>query len=95
MTSKDYRAFAAAIRLQVEVQRDLLTDQTPVGPHGLQAGEFASIRLAAIESMGESITRVLAADNGRFDRGRFYRAAGLEIRPDGSLWPVPGRDAVR
>lgn len=35
-----------------------------------------------------AIARVLAADNGRFDYGRFYRAAGFELRPDGSMFPM-------
>ena len=29
-----------------------------------------------------------AASNASFDRGRFYRACGLEVRPDGSMFPM-------
>jgi len=34
------------------------------------------------------IADACAESNGRFDRGRFYMAAGLTRRPDGSMFPM-------
>jgi hypothetical protein len=35
-----------------------------------------------------AVADVCAAGNGSFDRGRFLRAAGAELRPDGTMWPM-------
>lgn len=35
-----------------------------------------------------NIANACAESNPAFDRGRFYRAAGLDRRPDGSMFPM-------
>jgi len=63
MTRKDYNAIAGAIRETLEIVNATA-----------EAGDIAAM-VWAVERTAREIATVLAADNGRFDRGRFITAA--------------------
>ena len=62
MTRKDYVAIAGAIREALEIM------------NAQEIGDAAAM-VWAVERTAREIATVLAADNGRFDRGRFITAA--------------------
>lgn len=66
MTRKDYVAIAAAI---MAARRDIKLKE----PHESHADMWDGASLAA-----EHIAEVMAADNPRFDRARFLKAAGVQ-----------------
>ena len=68
MSRKHYVALADALRSERQYIDDTDGARSP--------------RLSQWSRDVKAIADVLAADNGRFDRGRFYRAAG---RTDGAL----------
>ena len=70
MTRKDY------IRLA-----DALQGSTPVLSVGT-APDVARARVAQHRACIKAIANALAGDNGRFDRGRFYRAAWYEANSE-------------
>jgi len=70
MTRKDYVRLADALR-----------GSTPVFSVGTPDG-VARARVAQHRACIRSVADVLAGDNGRFDRDRFYRAARYEANSD-------------
>jgi hypothetical protein len=70
MTRKDYVKLA-----------DSLRGSTPVFSIGTPDA-VACARVAQQRTVIKAIADVLAGDNGRFDRGRFYRAAWYEANSD-------------
>ena len=67
MTRKDYVKLAAALK---ESRRSIVQD------FGIVNSDSVSSAIHALEIATVEIADVLARDNGRFDRERFYIAAG-------------------
>lgn len=63
MSKKTYEAVAAVVRREV--------DQVPLLPESGPAVEWTSARIAA------GLADVFAAENPRFDREKFLKAAGV------------------
>ena len=64
MSQKDYQAIAAILAAERELA-------------ATRPSAYAG-RIDAIDHITRDLADLMAADNSRFDRGRFYAAAGLD-----------------
>lgn len=72
MTRKDYVRLAEALLWARRRAED-----------GADRDALAAERLAGVDLALAEVADALASDNGRFDRQRFYRAAGADEAPGG------------
>jgi hypothetical protein len=77
MTRKHFTSIAWELRRSHPWERD----------HDL-ADDFTAGAERQWEESVRAMARVCAEFNGRFDRERFFMAAGLTRRPDGSMFPM-------